>query len=136
MSHEYTQEFFDIMYSNNLIPTITKPTRPKTRTLIDIIFTNNYQDNQKQERGIIYADLSDNFPIYNISKNINLADNRECFIWRRKKDRTSVQAFIKTFCSYDWSELHNETNAQTAYDMLTTSSQNVMIIIGQWRLSN
>ena len=65
--HEYTQEFLDIMYSNNLIPTITKPTRPKTRTLIDNIFTNNYQDNQKQERGIIYADLSDHFPIYNIS---------------------------------------------------------------------
>ena len=66
--HEYTQEFLDIMYSNNLIPTITKPTRPKTRTLIDNIFTNNYQDNQKQERGIIYADLSDHFPIYNINK--------------------------------------------------------------------
>ena len=115
--HEYTQEFLDIMYSNNLIPTITKPTRPKTRTLIDNIFTNNYQDNQKQERGIIYADLSDHFPIYNISKNINVTDNSECFIWKRKKDRTSVQAFINTFCSYNWSELHNQTNAQTAYDM-------------------
>ena len=66
--HEYTQEFLDIMYSNNFIPTITKPTRPKTRTLIDNIFTNNYQDNQKQERGIIYADLSDHFPIYNMNK--------------------------------------------------------------------
>ena len=40
--HEYTQEFLDIMYANNLISTITKPTRHKTRTLIDNIFTNNY----------------------------------------------------------------------------------------------
>ena len=95
--YEYTQAFVDIMYSNNLIPTITKPTRPKTRTLIDNIFTNNYQDNQKQERGIIYADLPDHFPIYNISKNVNVADNSECFNWERKKDRTSVQAFINTF---------------------------------------
>ena len=115
--HEYTQEFIDIMNSNNLIPTITKPIRPKTRTLIDNIFTNNYQDNQKLEKGIIYADLSDHFPIYNISKNINVADNSQCFIWKRKKDRTSVQAFINTFGSYDRSELHNETNAQTAYDV-------------------
>ena len=81
------------MYANNLIPTITKPTRPKTRTLIDNIFTNNYQDYQKQERGIIYADLSDHLPIYNISKNINIANNTDCFVWKRKKDRASVQAF-------------------------------------------
>ena len=81
------------MYANNLIHSITKPTRPKTRTLIDNIFSNNYQDYQKQERGIIYADLSDHLPIYNISKNINIADNTDCFVWKRKKDRASVQAF-------------------------------------------
>ena len=115
--HEYTQEFLDTMYANNLIPTITKPTRPKTRTLIDNIFTNNYQDNQKQERGIIYADLSDHLPIYNISKNINIADNTDCFVWKRKKDRASVQAFINTFSSYDWSELLSVTDGQIAYDL-------------------
>ena len=86
--HEYTQEFLDIMYGNNLIPTITKSTRPKTRTLIDNIFTNKYQDNQKQERGIIHADLSDHLPIYNISKNINIADNTDCFIWKKKKGQS------------------------------------------------
>ena len=101
------------MCANNLIPTIIKPTRPKTRTLIDNIFTNNYQDNQKQERGIIYADLSDHLPIYNISKNINIADNTDCFVWKRKKDRASVQAFS----SYDWSELLSVTDGQMAYDL-------------------
>ena len=105
------------MYANNLIPTITKPTRPKTRTLIDNIFTNNYQDNQKQERGIIYADLSDHLPIYNISKNINIAYNTDCFVWKRKKDRALVQAFINTFSSYDWSELLSVTDGQIAYDL-------------------
>ena len=42
--HEYTKKFLDIMYSNNLISTITKPFRPKIGTLID----NIDQDNQKQ----------------------------------------------------------------------------------------
>ena len=105
------------MYANNLIPTITKPTRPKTRTLIDNIFTNNHQDNQKQEKGIIYADLSDHLPIYNISKNINIADNTDCFVWKRKKDRASVQAFINTVIGYNWSELLSATDAQIAYDL-------------------
>ena len=36
-------------YANNLIPTITKPIIPKTGTLNDNIFSNSYQDNQKQE---------------------------------------------------------------------------------------
>ena len=31
------------------------PIRPKTRTLIDYIISNDYKDNQKQDRGMIYA---------------------------------------------------------------------------------
>ena len=34
----------------------------------DNVFTNNHQDNQKQERGVVYAELSDHFLIYNINK--------------------------------------------------------------------
>ena len=55
-------------YANNLIPSITKPIITNIMTLIENIFSNNYKDYQKQERGITYADLSDHFPIYNISK--------------------------------------------------------------------
>ena len=87
-------------YANDLIPFITMPIRPKTRTLIDNIFSNNYKDNQKQDRGIIYADLSDHFPIYNISKNINKA----VILSDIEKKRRSMLAFINIFGSYDWSE--------------------------------
>ena len=73
------------------------PIRPKTRTLIDNIFSNNYKDNQKQDRGIIYADLSDHFPIYNISKNINKA----VILSDIEKKRRSMLAFINIFGSYD-----------------------------------
>ena len=37
------------MYTNNIIPTIIKPTTYKTKTKIDNILTNNYQGKQKQE---------------------------------------------------------------------------------------
>ena len=66
--HEYTQEFIDVLYASNLIPSIIKPARCKTWRLINNTFTNNYQDNQTQWRGIIFADLSDYLPIYNITK--------------------------------------------------------------------
>ena len=87
-------------YANDLIPFVTMPIRPKTRTLIDNIFSNNYKDNQKQERGIIYDDLSDHFPIYNISKNINKA----VILSHIEKKRRSMLAFINIFGSYDWFE--------------------------------
>ena len=55
-------------YANILIPSITKPIITNIMTLIENIFSNNHKDNQKQERGITYADLSDHIPIHNISK--------------------------------------------------------------------
>ena len=64
----YTQQFLDIMYANNIIPTIIKLTTHKTRTIIDNILTNNCQGNQKQEGCITYADLSNHKPIYKTSK--------------------------------------------------------------------
>ena len=55
-------------YANIFIPSITKPIITNIMTLIENIFSNNHKDNQKQERGITYADLSDHIPIHDISK--------------------------------------------------------------------
>ena len=129
--HEYTQEFLDIMYSNNLIPTATKPTRPKTKTLIDNIVTNNYQDNQKQERGMIYADLSDRFPIFNISKNINVTDNSECFIWKRKRTELPSRPLLILFAVTTGLNYTIKQILKLLMICFTTSSQNVMIIVCQ-----
>ena len=42
--HRLTSSFVDILYSNNLFPLITKPTRvtQTTATLIDHVLTNNF----------------------------------------------------------------------------------------------
>ena len=89
-------------YANNFIPTITNPNRPKTRALIDNIFSNNWKYNQKQERAIIYADLSDHFQIYNIGKNINKAGVLSGIEKKTYKQKTTTK------------EQLNERDAQTA----------------------
>ena len=99
-------------YANDLIPFIIMPIRPKTRTLIDNIFSNNYKENQKQDRGIIYADLSDHFPIYNISKNINKAVILSDI---EKKEDPCWLLLIFLAVMTDLKN-PNETDAQTAYD--------------------
>ena len=66
-SHSLTQDFLNCMYSNSLFPVITKPTRvtSSSATLIDNLFTNVIA-NAQSFTGILYADVSDHFPIFYI----------------------------------------------------------------------
>ena len=45
-SHDLTNEFVDLMYCNEFLPLISRPTRitSTSATLIDNIFTNNHDD--------------------------------------------------------------------------------------------
>ena len=55
-NHSPTSEFLDIMYSYSMFPLITKPTRvtKDTATLIDHIFTNNFETDSKHVQDIMY----------------------------------------------------------------------------------
>ena len=63
-----TGEFLNNMHSNSLIPLIYKPTRETktTATLIDNIFTNNYNVNDLLLQGLLITDISDHHAIFHI----------------------------------------------------------------------
>ena len=62
-NHLQTGEFLNNMHSNSLIPLIYKPTRETktTATLIDNIFTNNYNVNDLLPQGLLITDVSDHY---------------------------------------------------------------------------
>ena len=64
--HMEIHDYVDAMFSNCLIPPITKPTRitPTTATLRDNIYGNNILREYNQLQGILYSDISDNLPIF------------------------------------------------------------------------
>ena len=70
-THSPTQEFIDLMYSDSLFPTITKPTRVTSHSanLIDNIFCNNILNAQALS-GILYTDISDHYPIFYIDHSL------------------------------------------------------------------
>ena len=72
--HSLTSEFLDLMYSHNMFPLITKPTRVTndSATLIDNIFTNNLKNSVKHHQGIIYNDISDHFPVFHMNEEFSL----------------------------------------------------------------
>ena len=61
--HPPTEQFLDMMYSNAYIPLINRPTRitKETSTLIDNIFTNNYDIKDSLYSGILQTDISDHY---------------------------------------------------------------------------
>ena len=63
---KYVCEFLDMFFSYGFIPLINRPTRvtETTATIIDHIYTNNYNVNSKLLQGILVTDVSDHFPIF------------------------------------------------------------------------
>ena len=67
-NHLQTGEFLNNMHWNSLKPLIYKPTRVTrtTATIIDNIFTNNYNVNDLLLQGLLITDISDHCAIFHI----------------------------------------------------------------------
>ena len=72
--HTQTEEFLDMLYANNILPIITKPTRltDHTATLIDHIYTNCLQN---FTAGILTVDITDHLPIFCIVRTQPIRNN-------------------------------------------------------------
>ena len=66
--HHPTENFLDIMYANYLVPLINRPTRitRESSTLIDNIFSNNYNVIDYQVNGILKTDITDHYIIFHL----------------------------------------------------------------------
>ena len=90
--HSSTGNFLDLMYSNNFIPTITRPTRSISSTLIENIYTNNIDDLMSTTHGILICNINDHFPIFKI---IPAIEDREIdlYSYRRIMNLKNKQIF-------------------------------------------
>ena len=64
--HKSTSSLLDVLYSYNVFPVITKPTRvtESTATLIDHILTNNFDIYASHHQGILCLSISDHYAIF------------------------------------------------------------------------
>ena len=69
--HRLTSSFVDILYSNNVFPLITKPTRvtQTTATLIDHVLTNNFDIWGTHRQGILCTDMTDHYAVFHVAGN-------------------------------------------------------------------
>ena len=112
--HIPSSEFLELMYSNSLLPLITKPTRKthKTSTLIDNIFT-NHASQSKISNGILFTDVSDHFPIFSILCNhVNNDDNT---IKRRIISEKAIKKFTESLSACEWNNIYDESDGRKAF---------------------
>ena len=120
-SHQPTNEFINLMLSNSMYPLISaKPTRitSSTATLIDNIFTNNLE--QSMSSGILYTDLSDHLPIFQVT---HLKLDVEPLCQKRLArliNSTTIAAFRSQVETIEWSQVYNSDSTNDSYDTFSS----------------
>ena len=102
------------MYSNNFIPTKTRPTRSISSPLIDNIYTNNIDDLMSTTHGILICDMTDHFPIFNI---IPAIEDREIdlYSYRRIINLKNKQIFKDLVVNASWEHIFSYNVTQSAF---------------------
>ena len=114
--HVASKDFADVMFSHSFPPTITKPTRvtDKSVSVIDNIFYNNFMENTGSLSGILYTDISDPFPVYNIDYSVSvlLLDKS---LKKRVYSMASIERFSSAMRERNWDGVLQNGNARNAY---------------------
>ena len=115
-SHQPTNEFINLMTSNSLYTLISKPIRitSSTVTLIDNIFTNNLELNMNS--GILYTDLSDYLPVFQVTHLEMIAEPLRQKRFVRLLNSTTMAAFRSKLEGIDWSSVYSRNSVNESYD--------------------
>ena len=107
------QNFLDLLFQNNIIPIINKPTRvtKKTATAIDHIITNCFVDTNFKT-SIYKSGISDQFPIsVFLSPMIHENKNELTYLYKRNINSEMFEKFNQKLYEIDWNEVKSCQNA-------------------------
>ena len=111
-------DFIDTMFSNSLIPVITKPTRitTDTATLIDNIFINSIDT--QVTAGLLLNDTSDHLPVFAVFHHHHKMENTNSNIYRLTRHRTpeTVAALRVDLSGQSWNEVYDSNDPNKSYD--------------------
>ena len=116
--HRPTERFLDTMYANSYIHMINRPTRVarNTCTLIDNIFTNNYNINSQHLNGILQADFSDHYILFHIIKSTDSTkDASSDHKTVRIVHESRINGFVEKIQNTDWSVMNSHRDCQTYF---------------------
>ena len=101
-THQQTGQYIDMLYSYDLLPVITKPTRitSHTATLIDHIYTNTINN---LVSGIVTVDISDHLPIFCVA---GVSPKRQCTkLFYRDYSKFNPDLYLHDIYAIDWNAI-------------------------------
>ena len=111
------QHFVNTLFSNFILPLITRPTRitNATATLLDNIITNQF--NQPVQSGLLYCDITDHLPVFQItSLNHSCKSERvDSDVFVRCLSKGNIDAFKNDISLYRFDNIYNMENLNEAY---------------------
>ena len=115
--HSPTSNFLDLMYGNNMLPLITKPTRVTSTscTLIDHMFTNNINSSNSTHQGILCTSISDHFSIFHIADIKIKSKIEDTYIIKRNINQNTANQFVSHVSQISWAAVMDSNDAQCAY---------------------
>ena len=115
--HKQTQKFLDLNLDEDLLPTITKPTRitGHSSTLLDNIFISRRLQSSFIS-GIITTDLSDHLPTLTCLKDLRHETRTQKIIKYRSISTESIKNLNDELNSYNWMELLGNLNTEDAFN--------------------
>ena len=115
------KSYYNTAFSHNFIPIINKPTHVTNHnaTIIDHILTNSFD--RKIDTGILKVDISDHFPIFFISKSINVKTSQDpVFVTKRDINPFTLSLLKEILLKVDWGLLHPIKDPNEAYKTFST----------------
>ena len=115
-THNQTKDFVHSLYTNAFYPTISKPTRvtEHSATLLDNIITNITGYCIKS--GVLYNDISDHFPVFNLLQINSKNTKKYAYIFRRMNTANNIEKLNTELKNANWDDVFVDENPDTAYD--------------------
>ena len=116
--HQPTGNFIDIVLQNNLLPTVTRPTRitKTTATLIDNILISN-QLYMNTYNVIVIDDISDHLPCLSVIKNFKLTRRESIQIESRNFSPKNISNITNDINTTDWVKVLSDHDANAQFDI-------------------
>ena len=120
-------DFLDLSFSYGFIPLINRPTRitNHTATIIDHIYTNNYNVDSKLLQGILITDVSDHFAIFHITINESKQETCDEPELIRQVNERNLAKYDNEIRNVNWSNVYECSDAQTAFTKFVDIHTNV-----------
>ena len=126
-THSHTQCFYEIMLENNLLPTITRPTRitQSSATLIDNIFVSENL-HRWLKSAILLEDISDHLPTLALLKQTRMTIKAPLTFESRNLSETKLRQINHDLHQMDWISTLDSSDVSDNFDKLMIIIHSVM----------